>query len=291
MKFFFCCLITFICATVNGQQQNILPVRGPQIKFDTPEIIDTITISDLDTNCMCIAGDNKYIFWFTNIGNEPLRLDQSSGSDPDWNCDWTRELIKPGGRGFVTICAWQGRLRMDKTYRINDNSVISQTIHIKRVSMCDESIYNALNKRYEARREEYYNHENPFRPEISTYCVVTIASLPEPVRSAFKTWMWRDITIDTLKNYYSINSDSVPVSYRLIKGHDVPSQTAFEYVTNGCSSYYSLTGQLLETKEISRKFTCTDKKEGTGYWKTTIVITPYKNGVKGKPVKTEYTSR
>jgi hypothetical protein len=136
--------------------------NGPQITFDQNEIIDTITPDKLDEATGWVL-HNQYEFHFTNTGKEPLFVGQSAGSDPDFNCDWTHEPIKPGGRGVIVICAYEKRYRMDKKYIINSNSVTQQIIHIQRVNAVSDSDLVINRRKYESHCMRIYVDSMPYK--------------------------------------------------------------------------------------------------------------------------------
>ena len=273
MKFLLFCFLFFPGLALPAQN-----IKGPQSKFDTPEIIDTITVAGLDTNSMEVAGDNLYIFRFTNVGNEPLILGQSNGSDPDFNCEWPHEPIKPGGHGEVVICAWRGRLRMDKIYRINDNSVTPQTIHIKRV-LKQDSAYVQLQRRYAKRigmKAKYGTTSITDLHEVP----INFSNLPDSVSVHFRYFRGETISIDTSRIFYDIDSLHCMIfrdrSY-------VPGQAAFRYTHGKNVSYYTIDGKLLQTEVILSEKPLQEnfRINGPGSYEYKVTVTPYMKGEKG----------
>jgi hypothetical protein len=163
-KFIFPALfLTFLFTPAFAQQiyEPSTDRNGPQMTFDQNEIIDTITIDKLVEGTSQVAM-NRYEFHFTNTGKQPLLVGYSNGSDPDFNCDYPTEPIKPGERGTIVICASPERWRMDKTYNINSTSVVPQSIHIKRVSAVSDSDLVRSRRKYESHCMRMYVDSLPY---------------------------------------------------------------------------------------------------------------------------------
>src|SRR6202008_3809464 len=64
--------------------------NGPIITFENPVIIDSLPY---DSAGYIYNPSKKYNFKFTNTGKEPLIVGYSAGSDPDYNCDYTKDPV------------------------------------------------------------------------------------------------------------------------------------------------------------------------------------------------------
>jgi hypothetical protein len=71
----------------------------------------------------------SYIFYLKNTGKEPLIITSASASCGCTQPDWTREAIKPGGKGFVKAtynAASEGPFT--KTVTVNSNAKRAQVV-------------------------------------------------------------------------------------------------------------------------------------------------------------------
>jgi hypothetical protein len=279
MKFLLCCFTSFLFSIAFAQNYEPSTERnGPQMTFDQNEIIDTITVDKLVEGRRTVAM-NRYEFHFTNTGKQPLLVGYSNGSDPDFNCSYPNEPVKPGGRGTIVICAEPTRWRMDKTYHINSTSVIPQTIHIKRVPAISDSDLVLNRRHYESHCMRMY-----------------VDSLPYSKRESLKDEANSNLTdhsyylVDTTKYYLSFD-DAVLGKYGAMHekaGADIPHGTMLrvreeEYIMKTkpgallwTNYYYDDHYQLLE-KRITTFKEVSDKKRGVLLFNEEIIT--YKNGI------------
>lgn len=285
-RLIFCCTLLFASTGFSQQFEPSTDPNGPRITFDRVEIIDTITVDKLIEGTRRVAM-NRYEFHFTNTGKQPLLVGYSNGSDPDFNCDYPHEPVKPGGRGTIVICADPYRWRMDKTYYINSTSVVPQTIHIKRVAAVSDSDLVADRKKYESHCMRMY-----------------VDSFPYSERESLKSESNRDLVdhsyylVDTTKYYLSFD-DRVLGKYgwtrekagagipagTVLKIKDVASVMKLEPGVLFWTIYFYDDHYTLLEKRITTFKEISDKKRGTMLYNEEIIM--YKNGVEtGRSIRT-----
>lgn len=250
---------------------------GAQIQFDFTEIIDTITVDDLDTSCMCVKGPEKYTFQFTNVGKEPLIVGFTAGSDPDFNCYYPKAPVQPGKRDSISICVPPGRFALDKFYTINDNSALKQTVHVKRVKALDDSVFTYMLKRQKKQQTNVSE-----TADTSGRLVIVIANLPDSLRKEFREYNSQSFFLDTALEFMEIDISGTKRSYRLVAKNGAEPVNALIVIRNGKKSvqHYDYDGNLLMTRELIRtkKLIFQDKETSGIMYRETYSLKYYQNG-------------
>jgi hypothetical protein len=169
---------------------------------------------------------------------------------------------------------------MDKYYHINDNSVMPQTIHIKRVMAFTHTELDSLRARCYARKNAERQKvkeaaEAPFvYTEIhsikkSQFKLYT-DSVPRELKYAFEKSKQKLFSIDTSVHYLKIDlRENQPVYTTETKVKENVLRTAvIKIETNKTSLYYDAGFQLIFQKKLVRAsksqkiYRCTEYKDG-----------------------------
>jgi hypothetical protein len=141
MKNLFVTLVVLAFSVMGVQAQNNakeINKNAPQFKFKGGDTHDFGTIKE--------GPQVEHIFVFTNVGKEPLIIQNASASCGCTTPEWPKEPILPGKDGKLTVrYNTQGRVApFNKEVYIQSNAVVPDggeryTLHIKGTVIADES--------------------------------------------------------------------------------------------------------------------------------------------------------
>mgnify|MGYP003575161977 CR=1 FL=1 len=111
------------------QSQEALKAKGPKFKFKGGDIHDFGKIPE--------GPAAEYTFEFTNVGNEPLIIQNASASCGCTTPEWPKEPILPGNTGKIKVkynTQGRGNQPFDKSVYISSNASTNNEryeLHIK----------------------------------------------------------------------------------------------------------------------------------------------------------------
>lgn len=121
-------VIVFLCFTVyllsaSAQQSVVSKSTGPKIKFES-EVIEYGVIQQDANGCREVK--------FTNVGKEPIILQNVSSSCGCLTATWPKEPIAPGKSGVIKVHYDTKRVgKFEKTITIQSNDVDRPSIVLK----------------------------------------------------------------------------------------------------------------------------------------------------------------
>lgn len=114
------CLLTF---TISAQQPVVSKTSGAKIKFES-EVVDYGTLAQ--------DGDGNREFKFTNVGKEPLILQNVNSSCGCLVASWPKEPIAPGKSGVIKAHYDTKRVgKFEKTLTVQSNDAERPSLVLK----------------------------------------------------------------------------------------------------------------------------------------------------------------